>query len=75
MALSDTTKVIVLTSCLRSLKNELDKIKDYAVKEDIDWINNYIQYTLWLVDNEEMRIKINDFIWVYFRYMFIISFY
>lgn len=57
MALSDTTKVIVLTSCLRSLKNELDKIKDYAVKEDIDWINNYIQYTLWLVDNEENEDK------------------
>lgn len=51
--LSDTAKVIVLTSCLKGLKTELDKIKDYTVKEDIEWINNYINYTLWLIENED----------------------
>lgn len=51
--LSDTAKVIVLTSCLKGLKTELDKIKDCTVKEDIEWINNYINYTLWLIENED----------------------
>ena len=53
--LSDTAKVIVLTSCLKGLKNELDKIKDCTVKEDIEWINNYINYTLWLIENEDNK--------------------
>lgn len=51
--LSDTAKVIVLTSCLKGLKAEIDKIKGYTVEEDIEWISNYINYTLWLVENEE----------------------
>lgn len=53
MGLSDTAKVMVLTSCLKGLKAEIDKIKDYTVKEDIEWISNYINYTLWLIENED----------------------